>query len=556
MELLFLMARRSWRTLLVATITGLVCGLAAAGLIAVVNDELANFGQLGASHLATFAGLALLVVITRIVADISLLQLGQTAVSDLRMHLSGKLVDTSYRRLQELGKHRLLAMLTDDTQTISQAVELVPILLVNAGIVVACLGYLGWLSLPLLALTVLLIAVGAAAFHWPQTRALIAIGRARELKDQLFHQYRSLSDGTKELQLNQPRRQQFFERLLRPTSLNYKKDFIKGMSIYALVLNWGNGLFYLLIGAVLYLGPQLIELEAALVTGYILTILYMITPLSELMNALPNLGRATVALNKIKALEGELNNEDHAEVDPPLAQVSSLECKSVCHTYFREQEDGRFTLGPFDLKLNAGELIFITGGNGSGKTTLALLLTGLYAPEGGDIVLNGSVSSVAESHRFRQHFAAIFTDFCLFEHLLDSSDPALIEKAEEYLTHLQLSHKVTIENGKLSTLDLSTGQRKRLALLAAYLDDRPCYLFDEWAADQDPLFKRFFYTKILPDLKRRNKLVIAITHDDAYFHLADRLIKVEQGQIAEAVVNRAAVNEPTCVKPELAAIPV
>lgn len=548
MALLFLLTRRSWRALLLASLTGLVCGFAAAGLIAVINDGLANFGQLQATHALAFAGLTLLVILSRILADVSLLELGQTAVSDLRLHLSGKLVDTPYRRLQTLGRHRLLAMLTDDTQTISQAVEQVPILLVNLFILIACLGYLGWLSLPLLALTAALMVLGSAAFHWPHTRALDAIGRSRELKDQLFQQYRTLTDGTKELQLNQRRRQQFFERLLHPTSLKYKKDFIKGMSIYALVLNWGNGLFYLLIGVALYAGPRLMELDATLVTGFILAILYMITPLSELLNALPALGRASVALNKIKALEGELDTASGSESAPPAAEVSTLICKAASHTYFREQEDGRFTLGPFDLSLGAGELVFITGGNGSGKTTLALLLTGLYTPEGGDVVLNGTISSIVESHRFRQHFAAVFTDFCLFEHLLDSEDTVLIERTQEYLAHLQLDHKVTIDDGRFSTLELSTGQRKRLALLAAYLDDRPCYLFDEWAADQDPVFKRFFYTKILPDLKRLNKVVIVITHDDAYFHLADRLIKVDQGRVIElpqpepAACGRADVN--------------
>lgn len=536
MELLILLARRSWRTLMVACVTGFACGLAAAALIAVINDGLTNFAAIDASHALKFTALALVVVLTRIVADISLLDLGQTAVNDMRMHLSGKLLDTPYRRLQTLGKHRLLAILTDDAHTISIAVEQTPIVLVNAGIVLACLAYLGWLNLPMLVITVLLIVVGGITFQWPQNRALSYLSRARELKDQLFHQIRSLTDGAKELQLNQQRRHQFFERLLHPTSVNYKREFIRGMSIYAVALNWGNGFFYLLIGVALYVGPQFIELQAALVTGYILTLLYMITPLSELMNALPMLGRATVALNSIKALEGELEIKNCEEHKVHSTAVSTLMCKTVSHTYLREQEDGRFTLGPFDLLLHGGEITFITGGNGSGKTTLALLLTGLYAPEGGEILLNNEISSTADNHYFRQHFAAIFTDFCLFEHLLGSDNPALMQKAQEYLVHLQLDHKVSINNGQLSTVDLSSGQRKRLALLAAYLEDRPCYLFDEWAADQDPVFKRFFYTKILPDLKRRNKLVIVITHDDAYFHLADKLIKVDQGQVIETTL--------------------
>lgn len=533
MDLLLLMARRSWRALLVATLTGLACGLAAAGLIANINHSLTVFDQLQPADGLYFAGLVVLVAVSRVISDISLLRLGQDAVHDMRLHLSARLVDTPYAQLQRLGKHRLLAMLTDDTQAISQAVEWVPILLVNAGIIAACLGYLGWLSLPLLGLTLLLIALGSLSFNWPQRRALTSIAQARELKDQLFDHYRLLTDGSKELQLNHPRRQHFFTRLLLPVSQQYRRDFVHGMSIYAVVLNWGNAVFYLLIGVVLFAAPHFIELSASLVTGYILAILYMITPLSELMHALPTLGRASVALNKIRALEGQLQGASECLDTSTTTRVRRLVCQQVTHTYYREREDGHFTLGPIDLALDAGEVVFITGGNGSGKTTLGLLLTGLYRPESGDIVLDEIVSSAGNNHRYRQHFSAIFTDFCLFENLLDGDDPQRLQQAQEYLIHLQLEHKVQIEAGRLTTLALSTGQRKRLALLSAYLDDRPCYLFDEWAADQDPVFKQFFYRRILADLRERGKLVIVISHDDTYFGLADRLIRIENGMLSD-----------------------
>lgn len=540
MDLLILMAKRSWRALLVATLTGLACGLAAAGLIAMINHSLTVFDQLRPIDGLYFGGLVLLVAVSRIISDISLLRLGQAAVNDMRLHLSAKLIDTPYAQLQRLGKHRLLAMLTDDTQTISQAVELVPILLVNGGIIIACLGYLGWLSLPLLGLTVLLIVLGSLSFNWPQRRALTSISRARELKDQLFEHYRLLTDGSKELQLNHPRRQHFFTRLLLPVSQQYRRDFVRGMSIYAVVLNWGNAVFYLLIGMVLFAAPHFIELSVSLVTGYILAILYMITPLSELMHALPTLGRASVALNKIRALEGEMQGASETLETFAPTRVRSLVCRDVTHTYYREREDGHFTLGPINVTLKASETVFITGGNGSGKTTLALLLTGLYRPESGDVMLDEQVSSSQDNHHFRQHFSAIFTDFCLFENLFDGDDPQLVQQAQDYLVHLQLDHKVQIDQGRLTTLALSTRQRKRLALLSAYLDDRPCYLFDEWAADQDPVFKHFFYTRILSDLRARGKLVIVISHDDAYFGLADRLLRIEHGRLSEAPLTAGA----------------
>src|SRR5579864_4775183 len=101
----------------------------------------------------------------------------------------------------------------------------------------------------------------------------------------------------------------------------------------------------------------------------------------------------------------------------------------------------------------------------------------------------------------------------------------------EYLQRLKLAHKVQIEKGKLSTTDLSQGQRKRLALLTAFLENRPIYIFDEWAADQDPYFKDFIYVNLLPDLTARHKTVFVITHDDRYYHLAERIITMDDGQV-------------------------
>jgi putative ATP-binding cassette transporter len=103
------------------------------------------------------------------------------------------------------------------------------------------------------------------------------------------------------------------------------------------------------------------------------------------------------------------------------------------------------------------------------------------------------------------------------------------DRAKEYLSDLGLNLKVSIVNGKFSTINLSQGQRKRLALLVAYLEDRPIYLFDEWAADQDPRFKETFYRSLLPDLKERGKTIILISHDDRFYDVGDRIITLDSG---------------------------
>jgi putative ATP-binding cassette transporter len=209
----------------------------------------------------------------------------------------------------------------------------------------------------------------------------------------------------------------------------------------------------------------------------------------------------------------------------------SIELRGVTHTYHRERENSNFILGPVDLIVQPGELLFIIGGNGSGKTTLVKLLTGLYIPEEGEIRLNGQAVNDATREYYRRHFSVVFSDFYLFESLLGLDTRQIDKRARTYLSRLQLDHKVEVKNGVLSTTQLSQGQRKRLALLTAYLEDRPVYIFDEWAADQDPLFKEVFYLQLLPELKAQGKTVIVISHDDKYYQLADRIVKLDYGKV-------------------------
>jgi putative ATP-binding cassette transporter len=204
---------------------------------------------------------------------------------------------------------------------------------------------------------------------------------------------------------------------------------------------------------------------------------------------------------------------------------------NVTHSYHREQEDESFTLGPIDLAFRPGELVFITGGNGSGKTTLLKLITALYLPESGEIRMDGKMISQQNVDAFREQFSVVFSDFHLFETILGIDKPELDAKAIHYLKQLHLENKVRYQDGNFSTTELSQGQRKRLALLTAYLEDRSIYIFDEWAADQDPHFKQIFYYELLPALKARGKTVLVITHDDRYFRIADRLIKLENGKL-------------------------
>jgi putative ATP-binding cassette transporter len=291
---------------------------------------------------------------------------------------------------------------------------------------------------------------------------------------------------------------------------------------------------FIVIGVIIFLLPSLQGLRAPTLTGYTLALLYLMSPMQTIMNMLPSLSRATVALQRVKELGFEL---DKRASETNCAQLTSppswksLEFKSVTHVYRREGESQDFTVGPLEVTFQAGEVIFIIGGNGSGKTTFVKLLTGLYAPETGQICVDGQPVTEENREQYRQRFSAVFSDFYLFEQLLGEDEAALDSRALAHLKQLKLTDKVKVKDGRLSTIDLSQGQRKRLALLAAYLEDRPIYVFDEWAADQDPYFKSIFYLQLVPELKAKNKTLFIVSHDDKYYDIADRLVKMEDGQI-------------------------
>ena len=302
--------------------------------------------------------------------------------------------------------------------------------------------------------------------------------------------------------------------------------------MFAVLDSWGKFIYFFAVGLVLFALPRWIGITPETRVAYVLTFTYLLGPMESLVNKLPFLSKASVALSKIEALGLSLGDPNEGAIAPSTpADWQTLTLKDVTHTYRTDQGDSEFTLGPVDLAVHPGELIFIIGGNGSGKSTLAKLITGLYQPQSGSIRLDNQQITSKTQEWYRQYFAVVFSDFYLFERLLGFDSRADDVHAQAYLKKLQLDHKVSIHHGQFSTTALSQGQRKRLTLLSAYLENRPIYLFDEWAADQDPTFKHIFYTQFLSDLKAQGKAIFVISHDDHYFHLADRLIKLDYGQV-------------------------
>jgi putative ATP-binding cassette transporter len=540
MNLLRFLSRSSPVVVIIAIITSVICGFASVGLIAAIHIALGGTTNSMATMVVGFSGLCLLVLLTRIGSQVQLLRIGQGAIVDLRMHLSRKILAAPLRQLEDLGAPRLLVTLTEDTTSISNALAAIPILFANAAMVIGCLVYLGWLSWSVFLAVMAFLVVGIITYQLPMTAAMRFIKRAREDQDALFAGFRAMTDGTKELKLHHHRRETFLNDVLHRSALALRRNSVVGMTIFTAGSSWGQLLSFILIGLLLFAAPELTNINKNIQTGYIIIILFMMAPLEIVMTILPTLGRSSVALAKVEAmgisLAKESKNDEFAIADPKPSW-RHLELLDVTHSYHNEQDNSSFRVGPLSVSFEPGEIVFMAGGNGSGKTTFAKLLTGLYVPENGEIRVDGRNITEATRESYRQYFSVIFSDFYVFESLLGLESPDLDEQAQSYLGQLQLDHKVKVENGKFSTTALSQGQRKRLALLTTYLEDRSFYVFDEWAADQDPLFKDIFYNDILLGLKARGKTVLVITHDNSYYHLADRLIKLENGQFDNQFVS-------------------
>lgn len=535
MKLLRHLYRQSWAVLLAATIGAVISGVAGAALIGLIGQGITGGGEplmLGLSLL----GLGVLQLLTKTGSEIALLRGTQNAVAHLRERLSRAILTSPYPVVQKVGQSELLVMLTKDIETFVSAVQLVPALFADFIVIICCVVYMAFLSPVMTGVFLVCLVLCSTAYRIAQRAPSRMLDAMRSQMGDLFYFFHHLTEGNKELRLNRTRRSTFFDEVLDPTADKSRITYERAMSSFAWLNNTAMMMFYVVIGALLFVLPRYAPQSLVTLTKLTLTLLYLVRPILSLTSLMPAVAQSTASLRRLEQLEGDLG-----EARPPSASSGvftsarplCLELRAVCHRYNTDREDQHFMLGPIDLAIREGDMVFIVGGNGSGKTTLAMLLLGLYTPEIGTVLLNDVPVTPDNEAEYCGHFSAVFSDFHLFDHVLIPLDATMTARAHHYIKRLGLDHKVGIENGMFTTIALSTGQRKRLALVVAYLEDCPIYLFDEWAADQDPVFKQVFYLELLPELKARGKTVIAITHDDRYFHVADRVIKLQDGRLQD-----------------------
>lgn len=511
---------------LLSALAGVAAGLASAWLLATINDALhAPDGATG-GLLLRFAALVLLSVAGTALGGIGNSVAGQRMIAALRKDISARILAAPVAAVERARVHTLNATLNNDVDTVSAFTFNASGYAVALAITLGGFGYLLYLSPLVFTVAIAALALGVAINIVAKLGWIRDYEAVRDAQDELQKQYRALTEGAKELRLARERRARVYDRKLSGAADGIASHKSRAMTLFWTADAAGSAIFFVVIGGLLALQHRL-GIDSATISGAVLVLLYVKGPIEQIAAGLPALGQAQVALRRIGALSLAFAEGERRAAGTPLVLRESLALRGGRYTY----PDSGFTLGPVDLEIRRGETVFIVGENGSGKTTLIKLLLGLYRPDVGEVLLDGVPVPPERADDYRQLFSAVFSDYFLFDDLL-TDDPDVAQRADFFLERLEIAHKVQARDGRFTTTDLSSGQRKRVALVHAWLEGRSVLMCDEWAADQDPTFRGVFYRELLPEMQRAGKTLIIVSHDDRFFDAADRVIHVRDGQIA------------------------
>lgn len=529
MELLRIVYQQYRWPFLAVILLSLLSAALGIGLIAFINLQLIETVNQSLSVLPQFLGLLLLLMGVTLVSQLALTTLGHHFVYRLRGQFIKRILDTNIARIEQIGSAQLLASLSSDIRNITIAFVRLPELIQGIVLTIGSAVYLAWLSPKMLVVTSVWIAITLWGGFMLVSRVYSHLTKVREAEDRLQKDYETVINGRKELTLNRERAQKLYEEIYQANAQDYRQNVIRADTFHLSAVNWSNIMMLGVIGAVFFMANNLGWADTNVAATYSLTLLFLRTPMLQAVGALPTLLSAQVAFNKLKRFD----LADYQEPFPAAIAPADWHTLELRDVVFRYDASG-FEVGPINLVIKRGELVFLIGGNGSGKSTLAMLLTGLYTPVSGSLLLDNHPVTAETREDYQKLFSAIFTDFHLFGQMMGpqgtAPDTALVDS---WLDRLNMRHKLMLENHQVMNLQLSQGQRKRVALLLAVAEQRDILLLDEWAADQDPQFRRVFYLELLPQLRALGKTIVAISHDDHYFEHADRLLEMHQGTLSE-----------------------
>ncbi|EAT58853.1 cyclic peptide export ABC transporter [Chlorobium ferrooxidans] len=528
------------KPLLLMNILSAVATMSLVALVSTAARE-GGTGQISGRLMLMFAITVTLYHVTHIYTLVTASKDTERLIHKLRIGLFDLIRRTDLVTIEKIGHATLQGVLTQDTQILAEVLPMVVIGFQQAVMLLFLAAYLAWLS-PVACILAFGLAGLTVAIRFSRVRALrTMMQRADEAEKRVFDGLTELLHGFKEIRMNALRADDVTRTLAAASRESCRESSL-------LKAQWGRNyavieaMLFSLVGLMVFVVPLWVAGFHAVILPTTIAVLFISGPVSTVSFVTPLVTKAEMALENIEKIKAQLFSaaKTAASEESELLEQAPLSIAlSRAELSFRDGKGAPlFKVGPLNAEFRAGEITMITGGNGSGKSTLLRLLTGLIPLDSGFLLADHAELRIGQMQDYRNQFSAIFSDFHLSRRLASIEEPDQ-EKIRLMLERFGMQEKVSVVNGSFSTIDLSSGQRKRLALIVAELEDKPIIVLDEWAADQDPHFRRIFYEELLPDMKTRGKIIIAVTHDDRWFHLADRMYRMNEGQIEET--NRATV---------------
>jgi len=463
-------------------------------------------------------------------------------INETRKRISDKIQKTNLKNFEGIGKEYFYTTLTTDSQIISQSS--IQIINASGSLVMAVSGAIALLiiSLPAFVVTMALLAAITSLYLSMRKMVVGDLVKISEKENQFFAALNDLLLGFKELKLNSDKSEGFIKNHLHKLANEVfvlKADVATRVS-KAIILS--QIFMYIIIGTIVFILPNIQPDEINAIAPAVALLLFMNGPIVEVVGLVNILDRTNNCIDNLDNIETTLDGFQNSQIaienqeirHKEFSEFNTLKCENAVFSYGDEKNGSSFTLGPMNFELTKNEIVFIVGGNGSGKSTFLKILTSLYRPDEGKIYIDGKPLNSDRLTAYRNLFSPIFVDFHLFERFYGSHEID-DDQIDTLLDQMGLSGTTDIIDKKITRRELSTGQRKRLALVVSILEDKEIFLFDEVAADQDPIFRKYFYETIIPKLKSEGKTVIAVTHDDKYFSVADRVLKMDYGKLVSYV---------------------
>ena len=519
---------------------GIVSGLTSFLFLTVLNYLIGllltgSYKFVNPAYILLFSLVILAFIWSRKTLTIRMITLSQTTFWKIRSEILAIALKADYEQMSKY-KDRVQSALIYDVNTLTQGSLNFIQFLTSVVVVVSCLVYMAVQSVPLFFVTLGVAVIGVGVYLLRVTKNNKQFLAVRELEDGFMKHFNALLFGAKEIQLDPRKGTTIYKEKIIPIAQKAYENNIKAFTGFLNNQMVGQVLFYALIASILVYFSVILDIKVTTTVNFLFILLYLLGALEAIMVLLPGLMQAKVSAQKIETLKNELiTNTEHVNSSQETAnQLNFLEIivNDLLYVYPKNEQEEVFQIGPINWQLNRGEITFLFGGNGSGKTTFIHSVLGLLKIQKGGIHFDNELLNEKNIIEYKSLFSAVFNDFYLFDEFYGNSNFNKT-KANELIQLFEMEGKVEIVGNGFSVTNLSTGQRKRLALIAAILEKKPIIVLDEWAADQDPYFRKKFYEEILPMLKKEGFTILAITHDDRYYACADKIYKMEFGKLYE-----------------------